>query len=172
MSERPPRLCGWFHDKTTVDWSTKLTVKFCGLEGDSGNRKCWNGTWNWRMPPAVKKWFAPDYIRKKNREKLTSARHRLWIFEGSVIILIASAFRRSRVGRHAVVWASLALVVATAVLIFARRTHCLKKKKKKNWRRQSKSRLSRGYLKLIRMSPSSPRKDGDLTNERREKKKG
>jgi len=35
ISVLPPRkFCG-FHDRVTVYWSTKLTVKFCGADGGS-----------------------------------------------------------------------------------------------------------------------------------------
>lgn len=35
ISDLPPRKFGGFHDRVTVDWSTKLTVKFCGADGGS-----------------------------------------------------------------------------------------------------------------------------------------
>lgn len=35
ISVLPPRKFGGFHDRVTVDWSTKLTVKFCGAAGGS-----------------------------------------------------------------------------------------------------------------------------------------
>jgi len=35
ISALPPRKFGGFHDSVTVDWSTKLTVKFCGADGGS-----------------------------------------------------------------------------------------------------------------------------------------
>lgn len=39
ISVLPPRKFGGFHDRVTVDWSTKLTVKFCGADGGSTNKK-------------------------------------------------------------------------------------------------------------------------------------
>jgi hypothetical protein len=94
----------------------------------------------------------------QKREILTSARHRLWIFEGPVIILIASAFRGSRVGRHAVVWTSLALVVATAVLIFARRTHYKTRKiKNKTIKISSLKGLFKAHQNVL-FPPSSSRR--------------
>jgi hypothetical protein len=35
ISALPPTKFGGFHDRVTVDWSTKLTVKFCGADGGS-----------------------------------------------------------------------------------------------------------------------------------------
>lgn len=66
------------------------------------------------------------------KTRLTSAWHGFRIFEGSVIVLIASAFRRSGIWRHAVVGTGLTLVISAAVLVFARRTHCEKEIKKNN----------------------------------------
>ena len=63
--------------------------------------------------------------------KLTSARHRLWIFGSPVKVLIATALGGARVRRHAVVGTRLALVITVAVLVFARRTHCNHKKREK-----------------------------------------
>lgn len=37
ISVLPPRKFGGFHDRVTVDWSTKLTVKFCGAAGGSAH---------------------------------------------------------------------------------------------------------------------------------------
>ena len=57
-------------------------------------------------------------------EKLTRARHGFGILEGAVEILVASAFRRSWIRCHTVIRARLTLVVAAAVFIFTRWTHC------------------------------------------------
>ena len=67
---------------------------------------------------------------KKNRRRLTRARHRLGVLFGAVVVLVAAALGRTRIGRHAVVGARLALVVALSVLVLARRTHCTKELKK------------------------------------------
>lgn len=32
-------MCGAFQERNTVDWSTKLTVKFCGADGGSTNKE-------------------------------------------------------------------------------------------------------------------------------------
>lgn len=57
VSVRPPWRCGAFHDKITVDWSTKFTVRFCGADGGSAgeinksiqlNIKC-QQSWAWKI---------------------------------------------------------------------------------------------------------------------------
>lgn len=101
-------MCGAFHDRITVDWSTKFTVKFCGADGGSINVQ-------------IDKISSIGQDQRYKVKKLTCTRHFLRIFLGPKITGVASTFGESVIGGFAVSRTSFATVRPSFVFEFTDR---------------------------------------------------
>lgn len=108
MSDLPPKFSGGNQLRITFDWSTKLTVKFKGAEGGSGE---------------VHDTLKQAKLRDRD-DKLTGAHHVFRITRRSEVALVAIALCQAIVRTMGVFRAQKAWIVTHFRLVGARLANC------------------------------------------------